>query len=346
MAVCGSDLMADTTTAPKALIELPIRTLLDTCGVWAERNPSIVYLARLASPASRRVMGATLADIARMLSGGKCAAHDLPWPALRYPHTNRLRALLIEQERAPATANRYLAALRGVLREAWRLGLMSAEDYQRAADLRPITGERLPRGRSLTPGEIRALFDACTEDKTPAGVRDAALLAVLIAGGLRRTEAAMLDVADYERETGELRVRSGKGRKERIAFIMNGAAEAVDDWLAVRGVEPGPLFAPVNKGGRIVPRRMTDQSVYGALEKRRAAAGVRVFSPHDCRRTFISELLDAGADLVTVQRMAGHASPRTTARYDRRGTAAQKKAATLLHVPYTRRTSPPRPKLS
>ena len=96
----------------------------------------------------------------------------------------------------------------------------------------------------------------------------------------------------------------------------------------------GPLLVPVNKGGRIGTRRITDQAVLVILDKRAAAAGVPAFSPHDLRRSFISDLLDRGADISTAQHLAGHANVQTTARYDRRGEAAKRKAAELLHVPY------------
>ena len=139
---------------------------------------------------------------------------------------------------------------------------------------------------------------------------------------------------DYETETGTVTVRQGKGRKDRLGYAANGAREALEGWLNVRGSEPGPLFLPIAKGGTIHHRRMVDQSVLVLLRKRAGQAGVPRFSPHDLRRTFISDLLDCGADLVTVQKLAGHSNVSTTAMYDRRGERVKRKAAQLLHVPF------------
>jgi integrase len=165
-----------------------------------QRHPALVYLARL-SPGSRPTQRQALDTIAGLASGGRCDLQTIPWWELRYPTTQALRTALADRY-APATVNRHLAALRGVLREAWRLGYLSAEDYHRAADLKAVRGERLQAGRSLSQGELRALFAACEVDSSPAGVRDAALLAVLYGAGLRRAEAVALELADYDAATG------------------------------------------------------------------------------------------------------------------------------------------------
>jgi site-specific recombinase XerD len=306
----------------------------------ADQHPAAVYLASL-SLRSRRTIGGDLQTIAALLTTGRCDMISLDWASLRYWHCAALRSALATRY-SHTTANRMLSALRGVLKAAWRLGQLPTEEYHRAIDLSPVRGETLPRGRALSPGELRALFASCDDGKH-AGIRDQALLGILYGCGLRRAEAVALDVGDYYKDRDEVRVRSGKGNKQRAVYLPPGAKIALERWLFVRGEAVGieenqPLFLPVLKGkqavgGRIVLRRLTDQSVMHILLHRARLAGLAKTSPHDFRRTFISDLLDAGADIATVQKMAGHANVTTTARYDRRGEVAKQKAASLLHVP-------------
>lgn len=308
------------------------RALILADAVPLERHPAAVYLARLA-PGSRRTMRGSLEAIAELLIG-QADARALDWSALRFQHTAAIRARLAATY-APTTTNKMLSALRGVLKAAWRLGLMDAEQYHRAADLEAVRGERLPAGRSLTGGEIAAIFAACARDPSAAGARDAATLAMLRLG-LRRAEVAGLAVGDVDLASLSVRV-TGKGRKQRLVPLTEGAAAALGDWLALRGDDPGPLLLAVNKGGRVLAHGLTPQAIYDLLRRRTAEANVTSCTPHDWRRSFASDLLDAGADLLAVQRLMGHANPSTTSRYDRRGEAAQRKAVDLLHVPYTGR---------
>ena len=177
-----------------------------------------------------------------------------------------------------------------------------------------------------------ALSGVCC-DGTPAGARDAAILAIAYSGGLRRAELTALDLAHYDQTTGVLTVH-GKRNKVRTVPVQNGARQALEDWLTVRGAAPGALFCSITKGSHMTGRRMTTQAIYYIFAERAEQASVKPFSPHDLRRTFAGELLDAGADISTVQKMMGHASVSTTAGYDRRGERAKQSAARLLHFPY------------
>ena len=296
----------------------------------ADRHPAAVYLARLA-PGSRRTMRAALATIAGLLSAGRLGARALDWSQLRYQHAAAVRASLAERYSA-ASANKHLAALRGVAQEAWRLGQLPAEEYQRIAALPGVRGSTLPRGRALAPAELRALFAACAADRSPVGVRDGAILSTLYGCGLRRSELVALELADFDPLGECLTIQHGKGNKARHAYLAAGAGDALARWLKLRGDAPGPLFCPIRAAGPVL-RPLSAQAVYVILRKRAGGAGVARFSPHDLRRSFVSGLLDAGADLSTVRELAGHANVQTTARYDRRGEERMRRAAALLHIP-------------
>jgi site-specific recombinase XerD len=296
------------------------------------QHPAAVYLSQLRQR-SQKTMRRNLDLIAHLLTSGHCDALTLDWSLLRYHHTAAVRAVLVEQF-APSTVNQMLCALRRVLREAKKLKLMLPTDYTDAVDIESVRVAQELQGRALSSSEMAAIMQVIKADVTPAGVRDAALLAILLGSGLRRTEVVSLDLSDFDPSAGAIKVRGGKGGKDRTVYLPSSGMRAVSAWLRVRGVKAGPLLYPVSKGHRVMKRRLTDQAVLYILQKRALQSGIDSFSPHDCRRTFISNLLDAGADLVTVSQLAGHASPSTTSKYDRRGEEAKRRAVELLHIPY------------
>lgn len=303
----------------------------------ASRNPAAVYLSSLKSEHSRRAMRNALERIAK-LEEPPVPVEAIPWGALRYAQTQAIRARLIERY-GGATANQALAALRGVLKAAWRLDQMTADEYMRATDLSPVSAERPDQaaGRALSYGEIMALVGACA-DGTPLGVRDAAILGLAYSGGLRRAELVGLNVEDYDPTAAVIRVK-GKRNRVRSVPVSNGAQAALEDWITLRREalgESGPLFVHMGKGRTPTPERLTDQAIYYVCRDRGEQAGIAPFSPHDLRRTFAGDLLDAGADMATVQKLMGHSSPTTTAGYDRRGERAKKDAVKKLHFPYQR----------
>ncbi|PSB31355.1 tyrosine-type recombinase/integrase [Chlorogloea sp. CCALA 695] len=296
------------------------------------QHPAAVYLSQL-RPKSRQTMGRNLDLIANLLTQGQCDRLTLDWSQLRYYHTAAIRAVLVEKF-APSTVNQMLCALRRVLKEAKKLKLMSPSDYTDAVDIENVRFTKELRGRALKPAEIAAILQVMKTDLTAAGRRDSALFIILLGSGVRRQEVVSIDLSDFDPSSGAIKVRGGKGGKDRTVYLPSSGMKAVSAWLKVRGVKAGPLLYPVSKGHRVMERRLTDQSVLYILQKRAKQSGVDSFSPHDCRRTFISNLLDAGADLVTVSQLAGHANPMTTAKYDRRGEAAKRQATELLHIPY------------
>lgn len=228
--------------------------------------------------------------------------------------TRLLRAYLAhlhERGFARSTIARRLASVRSWCRYLCRQGVLSSN---------PATGLRGPRQERKLPRffsreEMLRLLDAPPAE-TPLGLRDRAILETLYSAGLRVSELAGLDLVDLDLGEGLAKVR-GKGRRERLALLGPPATEAISVWIATRAallgaraVSQAALF--VNKRGT----RLTTRSVGRLLEKYLAQAGLDPeASPHTLRHSFATHLLDAGADIRSVQELLGHKSLGTTQMY-------------------------------
>ncbi|EKS7306983.1 site-specific integrase, partial [Shigella flexneri] len=139
-------------------------------GENAPVSPARAYLLSLNSHRSRQTMASFLNIVAVML--GAASLESCSWGSLRRHHVMAVTELLRDTGRATATVNTYLSALKGVAKEAWMLRLMDVESFQHIRAVRNLRGSRLPSGRALPQGEIRALFAVCEADRSCLGARD------------------------------------------------------------------------------------------------------------------------------------------------------------------------------
>jgi integrase len=301
-------------------------------------SPAVAYIASLAPGDSRRVMTQELRKVARLMGAGDWQQVD--WTTL---NAANVAAIMAKVEGAPASRRKTLAALKGVAKAAWRMGLMDAESLARINDIRGDRGHREPKGRNIEAWELAALMRVCAADPSPAGARDGAMIAIAAKTGARRAELASMGYSSVLRDGDSSEIRTiGKGNKERLLYLDNGALDALNDWLLIRGDMDGPLFCAIDKAGKMDPEhQLTTTALHKILLRRAAEAGLtNPITWHDFRRTFAGALLDAGEDIATVSAMMGHSSVATTGHYDRRPAEARRKAARKISIPHFKRAMP------
>jgi site-specific recombinase XerD len=289
-------------------------------------DPVTLYLQGLA-PSGRRAVKSLLTSAVPIL-GFTGTLETIPWSVVEYQQVALVRNTLKQRGKATNTINLTLAALRGVMKASFNLGLIGADQLLLINDLRPVRGQSLPSGRSLSVCEIEKLLRTCFKDKTVVGVRDHAVISLMT--GLRRSEIIAIQLDDINFRTGLLNIASGKGNKQRATFINAECRAVLSHWRKKRGNHAGTLFNPVSKTGTILNKPLTGQSIHDIVGLRATQAKLGHVRPHDLRRTFVTRLLEAGVDINTTRQLAGHSDIQTTARYDFRDSKVQKRAIQQL----------------
>ncbi|HRP61788.1 MAG TPA: site-specific integrase [Phycisphaerales bacterium] len=273
---------------------------------------------------SQRTVAQSLDVVAKVLTTDtKADRFRIAWHQLGASAVHGLREALAKGY-MPATVNKMLSCVRGVLTTCHRMELMTDAQHEAAAVPNvPMIYHPEPADVGMVGDEeVGALLNVCARAATPGNLRDAALLAILLNTGLRRAEAIALDRADYrvlrsgsEIVAATLLIRGLISAHHREVVLAARSIELIEPWLAVRGDQPGPLLLPVNKSGVISHRRLTDQAIYDIIRRLAVRAHLPHITTRGIRRSYVASLIASGLPVEEVAPLCGHASWLTTESY-------------------------------
>jgi site-specific recombinase XerD len=239
-------------------------------------------------------------------------------PRLSFSKTVVLRCRMHLESRnlAPGTINLRLGAVRRLAHEAADCGLLSAD---LAAGIRRVKGVKklgVRLGNWLTAAQAQALWQAPDHEKLK-GKRGRALLALLLACGLRRHELAKLTFSHLQQREGhwaivDLRGKAGHVRTIPVPDWVHGL---LDDWTAAARINEGSVSRRVSSAGRAWGEAVTEKLVWHVVKAFSGRIGVSKLAPHDLRRSCARLCRTAGGELEQIQFLLGHVSVQTTERY-------------------------------
>jgi site-specific recombinase XerD len=236
--------------------------------------------------------------------------------ALNKATVQRYAAELRESGLSASTINQQLSAIRKLAAEASDNGAL---DAQLAAGIQAIKGirqEGTRTGNWLAKKQAQQLLNG-PDTGTLKGLRDRAILAVLLGCGLRRAEAANVTFEHIQQRDGRwvLVDLLGKRNKLRSVPMPSWSKQAIDQYATAANLSDGIVFRPINKGARVSGTRMTEQAIYNVVVYYANQVSVGKIAPHDLRRTFAKLAHKGGSGLDQIQLSLGHNSIQTTERY-------------------------------
>jgi site-specific recombinase XerD len=268
-----------------------------------------IVLDSLDSPHSRRAYERHLREF---IAWHQASDHS----ALTKAAVQRYAAELREAGLSAATINQRLSAIRKLAAEASDNGAL---DPQIANGIRAIKGVRQEGTRTgnwLVKQQAQQLLNA-PDTRTLKGLRDRAILALLLGCGLRRAEAANLTFGHIQQRDGRWVLVDLLGKRNKLRSVPMPAwtKAAIDEYAANAALNEGKVFRPINKGGRVTGERMTEQAIYNVVLYYANKLSFGKLAPHDLRRSFAKLAYKGGSGLDQIQLSLGHGSIQTTERY-------------------------------
>ncbi len=262
-----------------------------------------MVLDTLPSPSSRRNYAKALDDLFAF-SAGRPLTREL---LMAY------RASI--ESLSASTVNVRLSAIRKMVSEARKNGMLSAEDAANLTEIPNIRQKGKRLGNWLTKEQAKELL-AVPDRSTVKGQRDHVILALLVGCALRRQELASLEVETIQLREGPwvLADLEGKGRRIRTVAVPLWVKHGINAWMTAAGIEEGPLLRSIAKGGK-VGESLSDWAVWSVVEQSAKQIGIERFGAHDLRRTCAKLCRKSGGDLEQIKFLLGHSSIQTTERY-------------------------------
>jgi len=268
-----------------------------------------MVLDSVSSPITKRVYNMALDEFLAWFQ-------QAPRPGFTKATVSAWRVSLEERRLGSSSIIVRMSAIRKLAAEAADNGLLAPELAAGISRVKSAKTQGIRTGNWLSQRQAQALLSA-PDISTLRGLRDRAILAVLLGCGLRRSEVAALKFAHLQQRDGRWCIVDlvGKHGRVRTAPMPTWVKVAIDAWASPASVTAGCVFRPVNRAERITGERLGEKVVWQLIKPYAEEAGVPGIAPHDLRRTCAKLCRAGGGELEQIQLLLGHASVQTTERY-------------------------------
>jgi integrase len=217
---------------------------------------------------------------------------------------------------AASTINVRMSAVRKLVGEARRLGVIESEEAANFTDIPNVRQQGTRLGNWLTREQAKELL-AVPDRSTLKGKRDYVIIALLVGCALRRRKLASLNIEDIQLREGRGVIIDlvGKGGRVRTVAVPIWVKHGINAWMTSAKIEEGRLLRPLSKSGKILGDELGDGAIWSVVEQSSKQIGIEHFGAHDLRRTCAKLCRKSGGDLEQIKFLLGHASIQTTERY-------------------------------